>query len=141
MLQVASSACRAGGNGAHKSAVSERFVYGTERKLAELMSRDRRQVHVVALLIDGMHFGEHAVLAAVGVDAQGAKHVLGLREGATENATAVRNLPGAGFRAGSRMCWRKRSPSCSAGASRSAERRWTPRRQQSSGIAIRGGAA
>jgi putative transposase len=78
--------------GVSKSAVSARFVYGTERKLAELMRRDLRQLHVVALLIDGVHFGEHVVLAAVGVDAQGDKHVLGLREGATENAAAVRAL-------------------------------------------------
>ena len=75
-----------------KSAVSERFVYGTERKLAELMSRDLHQLRVVALLIDGVHFGEHVVLAAVGVDEHGDKHVLGLREGATENASAVRAL-------------------------------------------------
>jgi hypothetical protein len=75
-----------------KSAVSERFVYGTERKLAELMSRDLRKLRVVALLIDGVHFGEHVVLAAVGVDEHGDEHVLGLREGATENAAAVRAL-------------------------------------------------
>jgi putative transposase len=78
--------------GISKSAVSERFVYGTERKLAELMSRDLRQLQVVALLIDGVHFGEHVVLAAVGVDPRGDKHALGLREGATENAAAVRAL-------------------------------------------------
>src|ERR1700724_1592428 len=78
--------------GVSKSAVSERFVYGTERKLAELMSRDLRQLQVVALLIDGVHFGEHVVLAAVGVDEHGDKHILGLREGATENAAAVRAL-------------------------------------------------
>jgi len=78
--------------GVSKSAVSERFVYGTERKLAELMSRDLRQLQVVALLIDGVHFGEHVVLAAVGVDAHGDKHVLGLREGATENSAAGRAL-------------------------------------------------
>ena len=75
-----------------KSAVSERFVYGTERKLAELMSRDLRKFHVVGLLLDGVHLGEHVVLAAVGVDEHGDKHVLGLREGATENAAAVRAL-------------------------------------------------
>src|SRR6202171_1325695 len=75
-----------------KSAVSARFVYGTERKLAALMSRALRQLRVVALLIDGVHFGEHVVLAAVGVDAQGDKHILGLREGATENAAAGRAL-------------------------------------------------
>ena len=78
--------------GISKSAVSERFVYGTERKLAELMSRELRQLRVVALLIDGVHFGEHVVLTAVGVDEHGDKHVLGLREGATENAAAVRAL-------------------------------------------------
>jgi hypothetical protein len=78
--------------GVSKSTVSERFVYGTERKLAELMSRDLRKFHVVALLLDGVHLGEHVVLAAVGVDAHGDKHVLGLREGATENAAAVRAL-------------------------------------------------
>ena len=62
--------------GTSKSAVSERFVYGTERKLAELMSRDLRQIPLVALLIDGVHFAEHVVLAAVGVDEHGTKHVL-----------------------------------------------------------------
>ena len=80
--------------GISKSAVSERFVYGTERKLAELMSRDLRGLSLVALLIDGVHFAEHVVLAAVGVDEHGTKHVLGLREGATENASAVRALLG-----------------------------------------------
>ena len=70
--------------------MSERFVYGTDRKLAELMSREVRGLSLVALLIDGVHFGEHLVLAVVGIDARGDKHVLGLREGATENAAAVR---------------------------------------------------
>src|ERR1700676_537853 len=36
--------------GISKSAVSERFVYGTERKLAALMSRDLRELRVGALL-------------------------------------------------------------------------------------------
>jgi putative transposase len=78
--------------GVSKSAVSERFVYGTERKLGELMSRNLRGLGLVALMIDGVHFGEHVVLAAVGVDERGGKHVLGLREGATENAAAVKAL-------------------------------------------------
>jgi len=78
--------------GTSKSAVSERFVYGTERKLAELLSRDLHGLKLVALMIDGVHFGEHLVLAAVGVDERGHKHVLGLREGATENAAAVKAL-------------------------------------------------
>ena len=44
--------------GVSKSAVSDRFVYGTERKLAELMSRNLRGLALVALMIDGVHFGE-----------------------------------------------------------------------------------
>jgi len=78
--------------GTSKSAVSARFVYGTERKLGELMSRELGGLKLVALLIDGVYFGEHVVLAAVGVDERGDKHVLGLREGATENAAAVKAL-------------------------------------------------
>ena len=75
-----------------KSVVSERFVYGTERKLAELMSRELSDLTLVALMIDGVHFAEHVVLAVVGVDEHGDKHVLGLREGATENVAVVRAL-------------------------------------------------
>lgn len=78
--------------GISKSAVSERFVYGTERKLTELMSRELDKLSCTVLFIDGVHFGEHVVLAAVGVDEHGDKHVLGLREGATENATACKAL-------------------------------------------------
>jgi putative transposase len=47
--------------GISKSAVSERFVYGTERKLGELMSRELSGLVLVALMIDGVHFGEHLV--------------------------------------------------------------------------------
>src|SRR5271167_2831198 len=78
--------------GVSKSAVSERFVYGTERKLGELMSRELGGLKLAVLMIDGVHFGEHVVLAAVGVDERGDKQVLGLREGATENTAAVKAL-------------------------------------------------
>jgi transposase-like protein len=78
--------------GISKSAVSERFVYGTERKLAELMSRELGSISFTALFIEGVQFGEHLVLAAVGVDQRGEKHVLGLREGATENAAVCKAL-------------------------------------------------
>jgi putative transposase len=79
-------------SGVSKSAVSERFVIGTRRRLAELMARDLSGLSLVALMIDGVHFAEHVVLAAVGIDQQGTKHVLGLREGATENAAACKAL-------------------------------------------------
>ncbi|MGO9268207.1 MAG: hypothetical protein ACLQBA_25530 [Candidatus Binataceae bacterium] len=53
------------------------------------MSRDLCELRVVALLLDGVHFGEHVLLEAVGVDEYRDKHVLGLRERATEDAAAV----------------------------------------------------
>lgn len=78
--------------GVGKSVVSERFVVGTTKKLAELLRRDLSGLELVALMIDGVHFAEHVVLAAVGIDRSGAKHPLGLREGATENAAACKAL-------------------------------------------------
>jgi hypothetical protein len=57
------------------------FLYGEQRKLAELMSRELGCISFTVLLIDGVQLGEHLLLAAVGIDEQGDKHVLGLREG------------------------------------------------------------
>lgn len=44
------------------------------------------------MTIEGVHFAEQVVLAAVGIESNGKKHVLGLREGATENAAACKAL-------------------------------------------------
>ena len=44
------------------------------------------------LHIDGVHAGGHQVIVAVGVDSQGYKQILGLAEGATENAVVVKGL-------------------------------------------------
>ena len=79
-------------HGISKSAVSERFVVGTAHKLAALMKRKLSGLKLLAVMIDGVHFAEHMVLAAIGIDLNGTKHVLGLREGATENAAACKDL-------------------------------------------------
>jgi len=78
--------------GVGKSAVSERFVVGPARKLAALLERKLGGRQLVAIMIDGVRFADHVVLAAVGIDLSGEKHVLGLREGATENAAACKAL-------------------------------------------------
>jgi hypothetical protein len=44
------------------------------------------------VFIDGLHFTEHVVLVALGVDEAGTKHVLGVWEGATENGPACRAM-------------------------------------------------
>jgi len=75
-----------------RSAVSRRFVSHTERKLTMLLSQSLAGVELPVLMIDGVHFGTHVVLVALGIDAQGGKRVLGLWEGATENAAACKAL-------------------------------------------------
>ena len=44
------------------------------------------------IYLDGIQMGSHHVLAAVGVDSDGKKHVLGVREGASENAEVTSAL-------------------------------------------------
>lgn len=46
----------------------------------------------MVIYLDGVAFGEQCVIGAVGVDEHGRKHVLGLRERATENAAAAKGL-------------------------------------------------
>lgn len=67
-------------------------MVGTANKLAALMRRKLSGLKLVAVMIDGVHFAGHVVLAAVGIDLGGEKHPLGLREGATENAAACKAL-------------------------------------------------
>jgi transposase-like protein len=78
--------------GTSKSAVSRRFVGITAEKLAEWMNRSLADLDIWAVFLDGIHFGEHVVLCALGIDAKGAKHVLGLWEGATENEVACKTM-------------------------------------------------
>lgn len=78
--------------GASKSAVSRRFVALTTEKLTAWMSRPLGALDIWTIYIDGIHFGEHIVLCALGIDASGAKHVLGLWEGATENEIACKAM-------------------------------------------------
>jgi len=78
--------------GTSKSAVSRRFVEATSNKLTEWMSRPLGELDLCAIFIDGLHFAEHIVLIALGVDSSGTKHVLGVAEGATEDSVATRAL-------------------------------------------------
>ncbi len=75
-----------------KSAVSRRFVQATETALAELLAADLSNLDLVALMIDGVHFGESCCVVALGIDIDGTKHPLSLVEGSTENTTLVREL-------------------------------------------------
>jgi putative transposase len=78
--------------GTSKSAVSRRFVAKTAAQLQAWQAAPLDGVELVALIIDGVHIGEHCVVVALGIAADGQKHALGLWEGATENATVCQSL-------------------------------------------------
>jgi len=75
-----------------KSAVSRRFVAATETAFAELMSKRLDDLDLVAFMVDGVHFGEHTCVVALGIGIDGTKHPLAVEEGSTENATLVTDL-------------------------------------------------
>ena len=77
---------------ASKSAVSRRFVAATETALAELMGKRLDDLDLVAFMVDGVHFGEHTCVVALGIGIDGTKHPLAVEEGSTENATLVTDL-------------------------------------------------
>jgi putative transposase len=79
-------------NSTSKSAVSRRFVAATEQALAELLAADLSELDLVALMVDGIRVAEHCCVVALGITIDGTKVPLGLAEGATENATVVRDL-------------------------------------------------
>jgi hypothetical protein len=54
-----------------RSAVSRRFVTQTQTALAELLAADLSQLDLVAFMVDGVHFGEHTCVVALGIDAGG----------------------------------------------------------------------
>ena len=78
--------------GVSKSQVSREFIESGERLLKELAERDFSQTEMLVVYIDGVQFGGYHVICAVGVDEVGRKHVLGFREGATENAEVATAL-------------------------------------------------
>ena len=78
--------------GIEKSAVSEHFIRVSRRKVRELLERDLSEFEICAIYIDGVEFkGQHLVVA-LGVNHDGQKRVLGMRQGATENAVVVSEL-------------------------------------------------
>lgn len=78
--------------GTSKSAVSRRFVAMTEARVKAWLERDLSAIEMAVLMIDGLHVDDHVLLVALAIDVEGKKHVLGMREGATENATSCTQL-------------------------------------------------
>jgi len=79
------------GYGIKRSSVSRHWKAATAKELAALMQRPIPK-DLLVLMIDSKFFGGDCLAAAIGIDLQGRKHVLGIWHGATENATVVKGL-------------------------------------------------
>lgn len=80
------------GDGTSKSAVSRRFVALSRKKLWEWLSSNVSDLDLLVIQIDGVRIGDHVLVAAIGIDGEGTKHVLAIAEGATENTATVQAL-------------------------------------------------
>lgn len=78
--------------GVSKSSVSREFVEESAAQLQELNERSLVDEDLLIIYLDGMIYGEHHVLGAVGIDKKGFKHALGIRLGSSENAVVAKDL-------------------------------------------------
>lgn len=78
--------------GVSKSSVSREFIDASEAALRALQERRFDDLDLIILYVDGLVFDSYHVLTAVGVDVEGHKHILGMVQGASENAVAVTTL-------------------------------------------------
>lgn len=82
----------AGTVGVSKSAVSRRFIEASAAQLAALNDRPLADAALFAIYIDGIIVDGTHILAALGVNEQGRKVMLGLAAGSSENAQVVKAL-------------------------------------------------
>jgi transposase-like protein len=80
------------GYGIDKSSVSRKWQAASAKQLAQLMERRLDDLDICVILLDGKEFGDTTIITALGVDAVGTKHILGLWPGATENSDVCGSL-------------------------------------------------
>ena len=80
------------GFGVKRSSVSRGFVRASAASLAEWSQRSLAGTRYVAVFIDGVEYAGETLVVALGLAPDGHKQVLGLRQGATENAQVVTSL-------------------------------------------------
>ena len=78
--------------GVSKSRISREFVEASEAEFKRLCERRFDDTNMLVIYIDGIQFGDCHVIAALGVDSGGYKHVLGIREGSSENTRVATDL-------------------------------------------------
>jgi transposase-like protein len=74
------------GFGVKKSSVSRSFVKASAREVRQLAERRFEGVRFPVIYIDGTPYAGETMIAALGITVDGTKRLLGVRQGATENA-------------------------------------------------------
>lgn len=80
------------GFGVKKSSVSRGFVKASAAEIDALAQRRLDDRRYVAIFIDGKEYAGETMIVVLGVSDRGEKRILGLRQGATENAQVVTSL-------------------------------------------------
>ena len=78
--------------GTSKSSVSRRFVARTTAQVRRWQTASLEGLDLVAIFIDGVMFADHCLVLALGIEATGQKHPLGVWDGSTENAAVCQGL-------------------------------------------------
>jgi putative transposase len=81
-----------GGFGVKRASVSRRFVRASAARVQQFCERRWDKMRFVAIVIDGKSYAREMMVVALGIAADGTKHILGLRQGATENAQVCKEL-------------------------------------------------
>ena len=75
-----------------RSSVSRMFVARTKEQVKAFLSRPLGDLDLPVIMVDGTGLGGHLLLVALGIDADGHKHVLGIVEGTTESSQVCLSL-------------------------------------------------
>ncbi len=67
-MEPAGEQVEAAASATSKSAVSRKFVAMTETALADLLVAKLSSLDLVAMMVDGVHFGEHRCVVALRID-------------------------------------------------------------------------
>jgi putative transposase len=80
------------GFGVKKSSVSRGFVRASAQEVAQLAQRRFDDERFAVIYVDAQPYAGETMVVALGITTSGEKRLLGLRQGATENAAVVTSL-------------------------------------------------
>lgn len=80
------------GFGVKRSSVSREFMRTMAGRIKGINERRWDGIRFAAIYIDGVGYGGEMMVVAMGVTSKGYKHILGIRQGASENAEVCKDL-------------------------------------------------